>query len=200
MYNTAFPKFFEGNDYFIDEKVGLLRFANSYKVYDAQGLQLGEITQTLTGWQKLLRLVANKKMLPFTLQIVDMNGAVQAVISRGWTFWMSKISVQDANGNVLGYIRQKFKLLKPSFSITDNLDNVIATIKGDWRAWNFNITDPAENNIGSISKKWNGILKEAFTTADKYVVSIVPEYAEDVKKIVIVSGAITIDMVLKESQ
>ena len=139
-------------------------------------------------------------MFPFHMNIMDMDGHVQAVIRRGWTFWMSKIEVLDGSGNVLGHIRQKFRLLKPSFRITDQLDNEIAMIKGDWRAWNFSITDPAENTIGTISKKWNGILKEAFTTADKYVVSIVPEYAEDVKKIIIVSGAITIDMVMKESQ
>lgn len=200
MYTTAFPKFFEGNEYFIDEKVGILKFANSYKVYDGQGLQLGEITQVVSGWHKVLRLVLNKKMFPFHMEIRDMNGEVQAIIHRGWTFWMSKIEVQDAGGNVLGFIRQKFRLLKPSFKITDSLDNEIATIGGDWRAWNFSIKDPAENNIGTISKKWNGILREAFTTADKYVVSIAPEYAEDVKKIIIVSGAITIDMVLKESK
>ncbi len=45
-----------------------------------------------------------------------------------------------------------------------------------------------------------GLLKEAFTTADKYVVSIVPEYAEDTRKMAIVATAITIDMVLKESK
>ena len=62
----------------------------------------------------------------------------------------------------------------------------IASITGDWKGWNFKIIDNNNNQIGTISKKWNGILKEAFTTADKYVVDIVPEYAEDKKKMAIV--------------
>jgi len=34
------------------------------------------------------------------------------------------------------------------------------------------IVDNAGVTIGTITKKWNGISKEAFTTADKYVVDI----------------------------
>jgi uncharacterized protein YxjI len=200
MYSTIFPRFFEGNHYFIDEKVGLLKFSNNYKVYDEQGNQLGDIVQKVSGWHKFLRLLFNKAMFPFTLHINDMQGSTQAVIKRGWTFFMSKIQVLDPEGNVIGNIRQKFKFFKPTFRITDSADNLIATITGDWRAWNFSIKQPDEIEIGTISKKWNGFLKEAFTTADKYNVSIVPEYAEDLNKIVIVSSAITIDMVLKESK
>jgi hypothetical protein len=43
-------------------------------------------------------------------------------------------------------------------------------------------------------------MKEAFTRADKYYVSIIPEYAEDRNKIAIVSTAITVDMVMKNAK
>jgi hypothetical protein len=43
-------------------------------------------------------------------------------------------------------------------------------------------------------------MKEIFTTADKYRVSIIPEYAEDSNKIIIVSTAIIVDMVMKEGK
>jgi hypothetical protein len=40
-----------------------------------------------------------------------------------------------------------------------------------------------------------------FTTADKYIVDIVPTYtSNDANKLAIVSAAITIDMVLKEKK
>lgn len=200
MIATAFPSFFEGNDYFIDEKVGLLKFSNSYKVFDGQGTQLGLIQQKVSNGHKVLRLLLNKAMMPFTLDILDMEGKVQATIKRGWTFWMSKIELLDAQGGSLGSIKQKFKFFKPSFFISNEQGIHIATISGDWRAWNFTITDKSENQIGTVNKKWNGLLKEAFTTADKYVVSIADSYAEDRTKIAIVSAAITIDMVLKESK
>lgn len=200
MHKSVFPSFFEGNHYFIDEKVGLLKFSNNYKVYDVEGIQIGEVAQQLSAWHKFLRLVINKSMMPFSMHIKNGQGETQASLRRGWTFWMSKIEVLDQNDMVVGYIKQKFKLFKPTFHIFNASELQIATIGGDWKAWNFSIKDASENEIGTITKKWNGFMKEAFTTADKYVVSIVPEYAEDINKMIIVATAITIDMVLKEKK
>ncbi len=196
--SMIFPDFFEKNTFFIDEKIGFFKFTNAYKVYDEVG-EIGLIKQRLTTGQKMLRLLLKKAMLPFHLEITDLNGDTLVSIKRGWTFWMSKITLFDNTGNLLGTIRQKFAILKPTFKIADETGLEIASITGDWKGWNFKIIDN-NNQIGTISKKWNGILKEAFTTADKYVVDIVPEYAEDKKKMAIVSCAITIDMVLKESK
>jgi uncharacterized protein YxjI len=194
-----FPGFFESNEYFIDEKVQFLKFHNEYKVFDQTGTQLGAVTQKVPGWQKVLRLIVNKKIMPFELQITDNNDQVVASIHRGWTFWLSKILIKDGNGHDIGFIKQKFAILKPRFRIFDIGGAPIAEISGDWRAWNFNITDASGQVIGAINKKWGGVAKEMFTSADKYHVSIAPEFAEDRNKMNIVATAITIDMVLKES-
>lgn len=200
MSFSFFPPFFESNDYFIDEKVNFFKFENAYKVYNSQGEQMGNIVQKISGWHKFLRLLLNKAMFPFTLEIKDMDDTVLATVKRGWTFWMSKITVLDNTGTPIALISQKFKFFKPTFHINDTAGQKIAEITGDWKAWNFSIRDASGQEIGKITKKWGGVMKEVFTTADKYNVNIVPEVAEDVKKIAIVASAITIDMVLKESK
>ncbi len=199
--SQSIPTFFLGDEYFIDEKVSFLKFTNEYKVYNETGSQIGVIKQRMSGWQKVLTLLINKAMLPFHLEITDVDGQLQATISRGWTFWMSKIIVADANGTEIGLIQQKFKFFKPTFIINEPVTGEnIAQITGDWKAWNFTITNPAGEEMGKISKKWAGAMKEIFTSADKYNVSIDPNYAETNKKVAIVATAITIDMVLKESK
>ena len=197
---SQIPKFFEHDDYFINEKVGLLKFHNAYKVFNKEGEQIGNITQIMTWGKKILSLFLNKAMFPFKLEIVDMDNNLLASIKRGWTFFMSKIEVLSADNEPIAIIKQKFKWLKPEFTIFDMQENKIATIAGDWKAWNFLITNNNDKQIGTISKKWNGILKETFTTADKYIVSVAPELNEDIVKTIIISSAITIDMVLKESK
>ncbi|MDR1918856.1 MAG: hypothetical protein LBQ65_04320 [Tannerellaceae bacterium] len=199
MSSTIFPAFFEHNDYFIDEKVGLLKFNNAYKVYNSDGIQIGNVQQSTSTGEKLLRLLLSKSMLPFRLDIKDTEGVVLATIKRGWTLFMSKIHVLDANGVEIASIKQKFKFFKPTFLILDPAGAQIGKISGDWKAWNFTIADNADRPIGTITKKWNGILKEALTTADKYVVSIQPNVVDQAKKIILVATSITIDMVLKES-
>ena len=199
--NQLIPTFFLGDEYFIDEKVNLLKFTNEYKVYNEHGAQIGMIKQRMSGWHKALTLLINKAMMPFQLEITDINNQLQATISRGWTFWMSKIVVTDPNGAEIGHIKQKFKFFKPTFLISDpSSGENIAQITGDWKAWNFTIVNPAGAEMGKISKKWAGAMKEIFTSADKYNVSIDPNYAENNRKVAIVATAITIDMVLKESK
>lgn len=194
------PTFFLSDEYFIDEKVNFLKFANEYKVYNDQGAPIGMIKQRISGWQKALSLIVDKRMMPFKLEITDVNDQLQATITRGWTFWMSKIIVTDSSNVEVGIIKQRFKLFKPTFTISNPVSGEeIAKITGDWKAWNFNITNKTGAELGKISKKWAGALKEVFTTADKYNVSIDPSYAENDYKVAIVATAITIDMVLKES-
>ena len=192
--------FFDNNSYFIDEKVNFFKFENCYKVYNDQGEPVGMINQKLSGGQKLLRLLLNKAMLPFLLEIKDVNDNVVATIARDWTFFLSKITVTNADGIVVGIIRQKFKLFKPTFKIYNRAEELIAEISGDWKAWNFKIQDASNNQIGTINKKWAGAMQEIFTSADKYNVNINTDFSSMENKVAILAGAITIDMVLKESK
>lgn len=193
--------FFQSNSYFIDEKVNMFQFENAYNVYSETGDHIGAVTQRLSVGHKLMRLFLDKKMMPFKMVIQSHNGNVLTTIQRGWTFWMSKIEIIDSDNNVIGYVKQKFKFFKPEFQIVDASEKLIATITGDWKAWNFEIKNSSQQQVGTISKKWAGAMKEIFTSADKYNVSIDSAFSSSIQhKQVIVSCAITIDMVLKESK
>lgn len=192
--------FFESNNYFIDEKVNFLKFANEYKVYNESAQQIGVIKQKLSTGQKVLHLILNKAMLPFHLDFVNNNNEVEASISRGWTFFMSRIEVLDYDGKVIATIKQRFKFLKPTFEIFDLNMRQIAEIKGDWKAWNFTILNQDKTEIGAISKKWAGVTKELFTTADKYNVVLQDKTLDKNSKKSILACAISVDMILKESK
>ncbi len=192
-------RFFEGNSYFVDEKVNFLKFANDYKIYDEHAHQIGLVKQHVPLGQKLLRLLLNKGMLPFYLEIQDSESRVLATIRRGWSFWLSRITISDANGGHIARIQQRFRFMKPKFEIIDPNEKLFASILGDWKGWNFSVIDSNENEIGSINKKWAGIAKELFTSADKYNVTLDPAYFKDQKeKAAVLATAVTIDMILKE--
>ena len=193
-------RFFDGHSYFIDENVHLLKFENTYQVFNERGENIGSINQKLTTGQKVLRLLINKAMLPFKLEIKDSNGMLLASISRDWTFFMSKITITSGDNRTIGTVQQKFKFFKPTFKIFNHEEKQVAEITGDWKAWNFVINSDSGSQIGTISKKWAGAMKEIFTSADKYVVTLDPSYSNMMNKIIVLSASITIDMVLKESK
>jgi uncharacterized protein YxjI len=193
-------QFFDTASYFVDEQIHFFKFEDCYQIYNDKGETIGLIAQKLSPWEKMLRLLLHKSMLPFELEIKNSRNEVEASITRGWTFFMSKIIIHDKYGNPIGTIRQMFQFFKPLFKIFNMSDVQVAEISGDWKAWNFVIKDTSGVQIGTITKKWAGVMQEVFTSADKYNVSIDPQHSNNENKIAILSSAITIDMVLKSTQ
>lgn len=73
----------------------------------------------------------------------------------------------------------------------------VALVKGDWKGWNFRFLDSAENEIGTVAKKWAGIGKEFFTSADNYVIALNQE-AAPAKAMLLLAAGLAIDTVFKE--
>ena len=105
--------FFENQSYFIDEKVNFFKFENSYQIFNDKGENIGAVNQKLSFGQKILRLLINKQALPFYIEINNTNGRLVSSLSRGFTLGMSKIVVKNEHGQMVGSIKQKFKLFKP---------------------------------------------------------------------------------------
>lgn len=192
-------KFFENNTFVIDEKIQALKFANEYKVYDAEGNALGAIQEVMSTSRKIGSLFMSKKNLPMNLEIRDAQGNVVASLSRGWTFLLPTLTLSDEKGAPVAKIKTKFGL-KVKFDVLDLSGNIIAKIQGNWTAWDFVISDASGNQIGSISKKFNGLAKEIFTDADKYVISIEPSVTDPTLRMAMASAASIVDVVYKENR
>ncbi|MFM7466918.1 MAG: LURP-one-related/scramblase family protein [Crocinitomicaceae bacterium] len=182
---------------FVDEKVNAFKFKSEYSLYNESGEVIGSIHQLLSTWEKIRKLLVSQKLTPFQYEIRNAQGEVIAEIKKGWTFWLPKIQLV-MNGVVIGVIHQRFKLIKPKFDIYNDNNQPIGSIKGNWSHWQFDITSDKGVELGHVSKKWAGIAKELFTTADKYIVNIDPSVQDEKMRMLVLSAALTIDLVLKE--
>lgn len=191
-------KFFSNNTFVIDEKIEAFKLSNAYKVYDGQGQEIGAIQEHKSFFNVILDMFLSDSMMPFELNILNADGKRIAQLKRGLTLLRSKVRIFNEAGAPIGSFKHMFSLVNPKFILMDNEGREIATIKGDWAAWNFEITDTAGQRIGRVDKKWDGLAKELFTTADKYVVNIEPSVTDENQRIAIASVAAAIDMILKE--
>lgn len=187
--------------FFVKERTGFLKLVDTYDIFDpATGHQIAIAKEEPPTWAKWLRLVVEKGKLPTCVNVYEAEGAPPVLtIHRGFTFLRAKLNVTCA-GKKLGYFKRKLLSIGGGFNVFDTRDQQVAEVKGNWKGWDFKLLTKQGREIGSVTKKWAGLGKELFTSADNYVISLNglgganPEAAA-----LLLAAGLSIDIVLKEA-
>lgn len=183
----------------------MFKLTDTYDILDLEtNEKLGIAKEKPGGLTLALRFVMNKQLLPTKVEIIENpdekgEGNVLITIKRGITLLRSKIKVYLGSDKEIGYFKSKLFSLGGGFWLYDTNDKKIAEVKGDWKGWNFKLLSETGNELGTVTKKWAGLGKELFTSADNYVISINDELGDNrpVKALLLAAG-IAIDTVFKE--
>lgn len=188
------------NLFLIKEHAGIFKAANNYDVFDPSGgAKLLECREPNLGFfTKLFRFTDYKRMTPFEVVLTGTDGRKALTVRRGVSFFLSKVEVLDENGRVIGGFKQKLFSIGGAFRVLDARDNEVCVLKGKWTSWEFQFLK-GDKELARVSKKWAGLGKELFTSADNYVLSVSDAVApDDDVRILIMAAVMCIDMVLKE--
>ena len=188
------------NVFLVKEHVGMFKAANNYDIYDPQtGEIIMECREDNLGFlTKILRFTDYKRMTPFDIQIRTPDGQQVVRVNRGVSLLLSKVRVLDEHGQRIGGFKQKLFSIGGAFNVLNAADDPICQLNGKWTGWDFRFVNNG-TEYAHVTKKWAGIGKEMFTSADNYALEIsesVPE--EDVVRQLILAAVMCIDMVLKE--
>ena len=187
------------NLFLVKEHVGIFKAANNYDIYDPENdsIVMECREDNLGFFTKLLRFTDYKRMTPFDIQIRTPEGQLVRV-KRGISIFLSKVEVFDENDELIGMFKQKLFSIGGAFSILDANEKPICQLKGKWTGWNFKFLH-GDEELATVSKKWNGLGKELFTSADNYVLQISDSVPQDhICRQLILAAVMCIDMVLKE--
>ena len=188
------------NLFLVKEHVGAFKAANNYDIHDPE---TGEIIMlcrepNLGGFTKLLRFTDWKRYTPFDIVVTTPEGEQLIRVTRGARFIRSTVTVLDHENRPLGYFRQKLLSIGGAFDLLDADDQVRASLVGKWTSWDFRFM-LGDEELAHVAKKWAGIGKELFTSADNYVLQISDDVPADTPvRQLIVAAVMCIDMVLKE--
>jgi uncharacterized protein YxjI len=188
------------NTYLVKEHVGLFKAANNYDIYDPDtGTEIMACREEKLGiFTKILRFTDYKRMTPFDIQITTPDGRQVVRVKRGISIFLSRVEVLDENDKVIGLFKQKFFSIGGAFSVLDANERPVCSLKGKWTGWDFKFLN-GQIELAHVSKKWAGIVKELFTSADNYVLQISDSIpVDDVRRQLILAAVMCIDMVLKE--
>ena len=189
------------NAFFVKEHVGLLKAANNYDVLDpANGQTILHCREERLGFfTKILRFTGYKPMTPFDVEIKTPQGEPVVRVKRGVSFFLSKVSVFNGKDERIGGFKQKFFSLGGKFTLMDASENPVCTLKGKWTGWDFKFITDDGIEFAHVTKKWAGMGKELFTSADNYVLEIAEQVPHDSEiRALILAAVMCIDMVLKE--
>lgn len=189
--------------FFVKERVAMLKLTDTYDIFDpSSNQQIGIARDEPASWAKILRLVVNKRFLPTQVNVYqdEDEGPVFSLVKKPGLFRVNVV-VRDAHGAEFGTMRSKLFSLGGGFTVMDNSGDQVAHVKGDWKGWNFRFLTADGQELGLVTKKWAGLGKEFFTSADNYMIALEAENSgleDPVKACLLLAAGLAIDIVFKE--
>jgi uncharacterized protein YxjI len=188
------------NVYLVKQHVGFFKASASFDIIDpASSNKVLECREEKLGFfTKLFRFTEYKRMTPFDVQVRTPEGNPVVRVRRGVTLFTSKVDVLDENDQRVGGFRQKWFSIGAKFDVLGGDDQVLCTLKGKWTSWEFRFM-AGENELALVTKKWAGLGKELFTSADNYMLQISEQVPpESPVRQLILAAVMCIDLVLKQ--
>ncbi len=188
------------NVFLVKEHVGAFKAANNFDIYDPETGEMVMLCREdrLGFLTRLLRFTEYKRYTPFDIRITSPDGRPIVRVTRGVAFLRSYVTVLDESGARVGGFQQKLLSVGGKFEVLDEDSRALCMLVGKWTGWNFRF-EAGERELAHVTKKWAGVGKEMFTSADNYVLQISNEVPPDSKlRQLILAAVMCIDMVLKE--
>ena len=189
--------------FFVKERVAVVKLTDTYEILDPESrVSIGIARDQLATWAKWLRLLVNKALLPTTVNVYEQESAPPVLsLKKRHAILRTTVLVHDARGQLLGRFRSKLFTIGGGFDIFGPNDESIGELKGDWKGWNFRLLDTNGGELGVVTKKWAGLGRELFTSADQYMIALGESVPMNETRIgLLLAAGLAIDIVFKEKQ
>ncbi len=166
----------ERQTFLVKERVAMFKLTDHYDIFDPEsGEQIGFAQEKIGGFAKFLRFFFSKykTMFPTTVEVKEDDESDPVItIKRRFAIVRYQVDVIDKNEKFVGSFKSKLFSLGGGFTVHNPEGEQIADVQGNWKGWDFKLLDMNGNELGRVNKKWAGMMKEMFTSADNYVISL----------------------------
>ena len=186
----------------INQKAKLIELTDEYRVRDEEGNDIGYIREEgQSTLKKAARLLTDlDQFFTHRLAMYDRDRTKVVELLRPRKVMKSRVEITDGDGRPVGVIVQKNIFGKKRFALEGAAGDLLGQINAEnWRAWDFAIEDATGAEVGRITKKWAGLLREGFTTADNYVLEISGQVSPELRLMMLGSAA-GVDLALKQDE
>ena len=169
----------------------------AYEICTEQGQVLARVGEVSDGFLSTIGRWIFKGRRPFEL-VIESAGTPAMRLRRAWFWWLSTLEIEDGAGRPLGRIEQRFAIFQRRFDLIDARGQLAAQIVGPmFHPWTFEVHSPGGPEIARIEKRWSGLLKEAFSDADTFSLTLP---ADPALARMVVAAALLIDFCYFENE
>eukprot|EP00197_Chlamydomonas_leiostraca_P013131 CAMPEP_0202872482 /NCGR_PEP_ID=MMETSP1391-20130828/21300_1 /ASSEMBLY_ACC=CAM_ASM_000867 /TAXON_ID=1034604 /ORGANISM="Chlamydomonas leiostraca, Strain SAG 11-49" /LENGTH=518 /DNA_ID=CAMNT_0049553531 /DNA_START=71 /DNA_END=1624 /DNA_ORIENTATION=+ len=144
--------------------------ANRYTVYDQDGQPVAQLMEDYQGLANEVGRQLLRKRRAFTATVFSADGSQVIFRLRRPAYLInSTMFIEDGEGRALGEIRQRWHPLRRNYDMYLGARQ-FAAISGTFLAWEFELKDEKGGTLALIDRNFQGLGKEIFTDAGKYVI------------------------------
>ncbi|HYQ46740.1 MAG TPA: phospholipid scramblase-related protein [Polyangiaceae bacterium] len=166
---------------------------NKYAIL-ANGAQIGFAAEQGKGGLAFLARMFLGHWRTFEIHFFDEARRLVLRALHPFRFFFQRLEVSSAEGRLLGSIQQRFSLFYKRFDVVDASERVLLTVSSPlWRPWTFAF-DRQERTLARVEKKWSGLLREAFTDADRFRVTFDGNGLNPDERSLVLAAAVFIDL------
>eukprot|EP01135_Chromosphaera_perkinsii_P007001 Nk52_evm2s659 gene=Nk52_evmTU2s659 len=145
--------------------------ANRYSIATPTGQIVGYMAEEDSLGKSLARNVL-KTHRSFTSTIMDTAGNVVLRIKRPVYLVNSTISIENAEGEVIGEVLQSWHLWRRRYDLFNREKVQFGSIDSGFLAYEFDIVNEEEKPLARIDKDFVGFMREIFTDANQYIIKM----------------------------
>lgn len=164
---------------------------NQYTVMDPSGQQL--YTAVEEDGSTLMRLFL-KALRPFEITVSGPGRNRVLRAKKPFRFYFHELEVVDPRGRTLGVIKRRFSFWRRIYTVEDTAGRELFQLFGPLlKPWTFEIMKAGKSH-GKITKKWSGVLKETFSDADNFGLTL-PKGWDETARLLLLGAVFLIDFV-----
>jgi uncharacterized protein YxjI len=173
---------------------------NKYEILDQNLRPLGFAAEQGKGGLDFILRYFFGHWRSFEIFFFDENRQVILRARHPFRWYFERLEVETMAGQKLGIIEKKFSFFHKRFHIIAPNERILFEVKSPfWRIWTF-VFKRQENAMATVSKRWTGLLSEAFTDKDKFLVDYQDPMLNEQERNLLLAAAVYIDLMYFEKR
>jgi len=171
-----------------------LETRNKYEVVSEGGAAVAYAAEQQKGFLGLLFRQTLGHWRTFDIQFFTADRAPFMTARHPFRFFFQRLEVFDHAGVFIGAIQQRFSIFSKRFDVQDAGGQVVMEVSSPfWRLWTFPFMARGAQ-VASVQKKWSGLLAEAFTDKDNFLVDFGDGSLDENGRRLVLAAALFIDL------